>query len=366
MRRFLALLIFFAWFFYMTMIYNSQSFMLLFFVSLVLVLVLEIFNFMSCSSLDVECIIPRRMVKAGNDIIVKICLSADSIPSGKVMVCLSCSNSDGRNKRKARVYGHAVTDEDTVVSYAFTEREVGIYSVQITKVRVFDYLGILELPVFCGRQRQLVYVMPNIYTVPMEISERYSDMALKMEPDLSYDTIADESENIREYIPGDSIHDIHWKLTAKKDKIMVMERSLTGGIAIHLLLEGKKTDNPKKLIAFIQTAVSLSRGLAATGNTHYVAWFDGRLNEFVRMAVDDKSQTYEVLRRLMGYSEAVWEKEPDTEIFAKEYKNQFGIMSLPCFLRLDRELSLRIDDQEIIKYKAENLSRQLRKNKLTF
>lgn len=41
---------------------------------------------------------------------------------------------------------------------------------------------------------------------------------------------------IREYIPGDEWKNVHWKLTAKKEKIMVRERHTSGKQKINLLL----------------------------------------------------------------------------------------------------------------------------------
>lgn len=41
---------------------------------------------------------------------------------------------------------------------------------------------------------------------------------------------------MREYIPGDELKSIHWKLTAKQDKLMVRERLATGREKINVLL----------------------------------------------------------------------------------------------------------------------------------
>ena len=41
---------------------------------------------------------------------------------------------------------------------------------------------------------------------------------------------------MREYVPGDELKSIHWKLTAKQDKLMVRERMATGRDKINVLL----------------------------------------------------------------------------------------------------------------------------------
>ena len=50
---------------------------------------------------------------------------------------------------------------------------------------------------------------------------------------------------MREYVPGDELKSIHWKLTAKQDKLMVRERMATGRDKINVLLplSGDRTEN---------------------------------------------------------------------------------------------------------------------------
>jgi len=49
---------------------------------------------------------------------------------------------------------------------------------------------------------------------------------------------------IREYIPGDELKNIHWKLTAKQDKLMVRERLASGRLKMNVLLP--LTDDKKE------------------------------------------------------------------------------------------------------------------------
>lgn len=71
-----------------------------------------------------------------------------------------------------------------------------------------------------------------------------------------------EVSDIREYMPGDRIRDIHWKLSAKKDILMVKERVSVAGSEMMVLLQpgGEKTLAEQVLIqAFILSQAFLEQ-----------------------------------------------------------------------------------------------------------
>ena len=110
-------------------------------------------------------------------------------------------------------------------------------------------------------------------------------------------------EQLREYQPGDSFEDIHWKATAKRGepvtKIYQIERTQEVYVAIdasRLSARGASTDGDGHLKAGVQTAVSmttileryataaLALGLAAErqGDLFGMAVFDNAMRGFVR------------------------------------------------------------------------------------
>ena len=46
-----------------------------------------------------------------------------------------------------------------------------------------------------------------------------------------------EISGIREYIPGDKLQNIHWKLSVKKDELMVKERMSVSAMQLNVLVE---------------------------------------------------------------------------------------------------------------------------------
>ena len=80
-----------------------------------------------------------------------------------------------------------------------------------------------------------------------------------------------EPYQIREYVPGDGLRQIHWKLSQKTDSLMVRELGLPVAEEVLLLLDTSITvrENAADALDAAMTALlSLSRSLTEQGITH--------------------------------------------------------------------------------------------------
>lgn len=75
---------------------------------------------------------------------------------------------------------------------------------------------------------------------------------------------------VREYIPGDELKSIHWKLSAKKDQLMVRERLASGREKVNVLLplEANRLQND----ALLEALYSLGRLLLEKGYPMQLYW----------------------------------------------------------------------------------------------
>ena len=87
------------------------------------------------------------------------------------------------------------------------------------KVWVYDYLGLIGIPVRRSQGRT-VLVRPKIAQMeaPDDLN-RYLARSWRPKPGGGYA----ENHDIRLYRPGDSLNQVHWKLTAKTGKLMLRE-----------------------------------------------------------------------------------------------------------------------------------------------
>lgn len=94
-----------------------------------------------------------------------------------------------------------------------------ILEISVEKVKVYDFLGLFSLPAGHGGPARLT-VMPR-----SREPERAPDTHALEHPPLTPKAPGAFAEvyELRDYRPGDSLRDVHWKLTAKTDDLVVKE-----------------------------------------------------------------------------------------------------------------------------------------------
>lgn len=95
----------------------------------------------------------------------------------------------------------------------------GGWQAQLHKPRVCDYLGLFRFPVRKTEIRTFL-VLPNQVSMalPPDLNQ-YLTQRWRPKPGGGYA----ENHEIRQYHPGDSINQIHWKLSAKAGALMLRE-----------------------------------------------------------------------------------------------------------------------------------------------
>lgn len=94
----------------------------------------------------------------------------------------------------------------------------GCVEVSVRRARVFDYLGLFSIPVPKPAPKRIVLLPVPQQPTPLP---RLSDVAeTTLQP--KHGGFA-EAHEIREFRDGDLLRDVHWKMTAKMDKLMLRE-----------------------------------------------------------------------------------------------------------------------------------------------
>lgn len=116
---------------------------------------------------------------------------------------------------------------------------------QAEKAKVYDYLGLFSHKIRRS-DRALTFVMPqeNPMTTPPDLT-RYLATAFKPKPGGGYA----ENHELRLYRPGDNLHQIHWKLTAKTGKLILREpmEPIKGRAVVSMELSGDGAAVDEKL-----------------------------------------------------------------------------------------------------------------------
>ena len=95
----------------------------------------------------------------------------------------------------------------------------GGFSVTAERVWVYDYLGLIGIPVRKKTEKTaIVRPLTAKMEAPPDLS-RYLARSWRPKPGGGYA----ENHDMRLYRPGDSLNQVHWKLTAKTGKLMLRE-----------------------------------------------------------------------------------------------------------------------------------------------
>lgn len=222
--------------------------------------------------------------------------------TGRVVFVLCIENTGLKQKRviKQSVSG------DAKGAFQITLENAGNYEISIQRIRVYDLSGLFYLSKRCKETSNIV-VLPDFYPVNIRLTEAVRNFVGDAE---IYDTLRsgdDVSEilKLREFQDGDKLKNIHWKLSAKMDELMVRENSLPKACSTVLLLEGDTGEKQglfrkrKSLDAYFRAAASLSFSMMDKECPHYVAWKSRRYQDIQRIRVDSEESFYEFLLYLL-------------------------------------------------------------------
>lgn len=149
----------------------------------------------------------------------------------------------------------------------------GCLGCRVVRLRCFEPFGLLPLPPIAGPTRRVV-IMPR--TFPVEVGQNLSvrrdtDSQQYAPEQRGFDRT--ETWQIREYVPGDTLQQIHWKLSSKHSRLMVREGSLPVDRSLTVFLDlAEAGRTPAAADALLEAVGSLSQALAEAGLPFRLAW----------------------------------------------------------------------------------------------
>ena len=127
--------------------------------------------------------------------------------------------------------------------------------------------------------------LPNVY-VNMTMAEK--EDAENWSP-VKKGNDASEVFMLRDYVPGDSLKQIHWKMSAKKGQMIVKESSLP--IEKSLLIYWDKNtveSSAEEMDAMAECVASVSQAISGQGISYVLGWTEGKNQMFEVVDTDDQ------------------------------------------------------------------------------
>lgn len=151
--------------------------------------------------------------------------------------------------------------------------KIGAITVSMNKVRIYDIFGLFSVK-YPDSQSESTVVYPKMLDMEIHMDKpvETSGDGNRYSPDKKGMDIS-EIFALRDYIAGDEIRKIHWKLSSKMDKVIVRDFSLPLNYSVFLLIELNKSKE-NIMDTMIELYLSLSRVLLSEGINHNLAWYD--------------------------------------------------------------------------------------------
>ena len=180
-------------------------------------------------------------------------------------------------------------------------RFCGRLRVRTEKARLYDCFGLIGLGV-SFREKCHITVQPDCFAMTLTIADAMASTAdaevyAQHRPgqDLT------ETYQLREYFPGDSPRQIHWKLSGKLDRLIVRDPGLpiTQDVLLFWERTGEAAD-PNLTDAQAEIVVSLTRALLDESIPFQIGWNDGTENRCILHEIRELDDLIAVLPRLLS------------------------------------------------------------------
>ena len=178
-----------------------------------------------------------------------------------------------------------------VVSYEISESFVGVLTVSVKRIYVTDWLGFIrikktsdavkEIEVFPGGE---IEVEPDMTTLAGGMSE--AEETRHKGNDFS------EVVDIREYQPGDKLQNIHWKLSAGRDELMVKERESMSSDLIIICVE-LSDDEKHVLNDILKAAYGLGKYLLSAGVPFSMYYWSVNRDDMIETVIENNGDMHE-------------------------------------------------------------------------
>lgn len=131
---------------------------------------------------------------------------------------LSCANEFSGQKQRFKIIGSGMYSQPVVKHYYSIAKHCGCVKIKPVSCRVYDFLGIFFIPVKI-KQQLTCTVIPK--STAFDFPEYFlQSLVVGYKPKLGGSS---DYYEMRSYREGDSLRNVHWKLSSKIDELIVKE-----------------------------------------------------------------------------------------------------------------------------------------------
>ena len=236
----------------------------------------------------------ERAAQTGENPVIKVRIeNPDFIPLASVEAEVVCTNLRTGEADSYIIRNTPMPKSTQEISLEVMPRNAGRYEIAVSSAVLTDPLHLSSRQVVCS-DREYVTVLPEIF----EMQLSYASDAAMLESDRSADSRRGndpgEVRSIREYVPGDPVRNIHWKLSEKTDKLLVKElgNPITDQFLVILDTAHEVSQIPAALETIASVFASLTETIRRDSSGLSIAWTDpGTGRAVIRKIVEEQDLT---------------------------------------------------------------------------
>lgn len=217
--------------------------------------------------------IQKRTELKGNILIT----NASNIPFTHIRLVGLLPDDNGKEISERRIIMSISPRKKVKINAGITFDYRGEYSLRVDYIDLYDIFGIFH------RRRKIdkeinIKVVPRVFNIN-SAPESSITSDTNPNPLLITSDDRDELSNIREYRDGDLLRSVHWKLSAKKDDLIVKvldgQRSTESAIIMDLnCYYDDINSNLNATDAVIESALTICNNLLTQGQNCLTIWYD--------------------------------------------------------------------------------------------
>lgn len=252
------------------------------------------------SALRISVSAQGSMRKGKEDTVSLICENGTMLPALRLVCRIRVENQLNRETKLLTVHTGVAARREKQVQLTLCSDYCGRMKLSLVQVKLYDCFGLVGIPCKCCITGHIP-VLPDTFAMEVRLlptanSHGESELYSQERPgsDLT------ETFQIREYVPGDSPRQVHWKLSSKFDRLIVRDPALpiTHSVLVFWERTGESGD-PERIDAQAEVVVSLCRSLLEASIPFTVGWNDTDRNLCILHDIPDMDALVGIIPRLL-------------------------------------------------------------------
>lgn len=205
--------------------------------------------------------------------------------------------------------------KETSVDYPIQMDYCGRLVVSAKEIRLMDLTGMFEITVPIKEEKECL-ILPKGALRNQEAGRIYSKGVSESVESKEKGNDFSDISGIREYIPGDKLQNIHWKLSMKKEELMVKERVSVSAMQLNVVVD-LVNDEEMRLESVLELTDSITKSFVQQNLPFTIFYYSMNLRKIVANSIGNEVERIEWLSMVLydccyhqiGLAEDAYKKE---------------------------------------------------------